>query len=77
MITKEQIIEFAKSQGYDGVKPLGQWRGYDAYEPTFNGSSECSPAMIGPPLLILADRDGVRMSTVDEAFAHIDESADK
>ena len=77
MITKEQIIEFAKAQGYDGIKPLGRWRGYDAYEPTFEGSGECSPTMIGPPLLILVDGNGVRMSTVDEAFAHIDEVANK
>ena len=43
---KVSVLEFAKKQGYDGVKPLGQWRGYDIFEPTFDQSSEEEPAIV-------------------------------
>ena len=73
-MNKEKIIEFAKQNGYDGVFPLGKWKGYDAYEPTFDFSSEKEPALVGPPLMILVKGDEIRMSTVEEAFEQIRES---
>lgn len=69
-----EIIAFAQSNGYDGAIPLGKWRGYDAYEPTFEGADEDSVAHVGPPLMILAKGDEIRMSTVEEAFEQIRES---
>ena len=73
-MSKAQIIEFAKKNGYDGVLPLGKWREYDAYEPTFKGSSAKKPAFVGPPLLILVKGDEIRMSTEEEAFQQMDEA---
>lgn len=73
-MSKEKIIAFAKKQGYDGVSPLGKWRGYDAYEPTFEGTSEDTPAFVGPPLMILVKGKEIRMSTVEEAYAQIDDA---
>ena len=31
-----EIISFAKKHGYDGAEPLGKWKSYDVYEPTFD-----------------------------------------
>lgn len=75
-MSKEKIIAFAKKQGYDGISPLGKWRGYDAYEPTFKGTGE-EPAFVGPPLMILVKGNEIRMSTVEEAYAQIDEAEDE
>lgn len=72
-MSKKEIIEFAKQQGYDDVLPLGKWRDYHAYEPVFNGSEE-DPAIVGPPLIILVRGDEIRMSTEDEAYQQLEES---
>lgn len=71
---KNEIIKFAKSQGYDGVAPLGKWRDYDAYEPVINDTNEENPAIVGPPLIILVRGDEIRMSTEDEAYQQLEES---
>lgn len=73
---KEKVTAFARAQGYDGALPLGTWRGYEVYEPTFAGESEDDFFPIGPPLVILVQGETIRMSTVEEAFQHIDETAD-
>jgi len=65
----EKIKDFAKQQGYDDVLSIGKWKGFDAYEPVFNGEE---PSFIGVPLLILVKGDSIRMSTVDEAFEQLD-----
>lgn len=65
----EKVKDFAKQQGYDDVLPIGKWKGFDAYEPVFNGEE---PSFIGVPLLILVKGDSIRMSTVDEAFEQLD-----
>lgn len=72
MITKEQIIEFAKKEGYDGVLPLGKWKGYDCYEPFFENATEEEPAEVGPPLMIMVKGDEIRMSTEEEAYEQIE-----
>ncbi len=71
---KGKILAFAKENGYDGVLPLGKWREYDTYEPTFKGTSAKKPAFVGPPLIILVKGDEIRMSTEEEAFQQMDES---
>lgn len=76
-MSKQKIIAFAKEQGYDDVSPLGKWREYDAYEPTFKGTDEGTPAFVGPPLMILVKGEEIRMSTVEEAYAQIDEAEDE
>ena len=57
----ETIISFAKQQGYDNAIYLGKWKGYDAYEPVFDGADV---SFVGLPYIILAKGDTVRMSTV-------------
>lgn len=73
-MSKDKVIAFAKKQGYDGAVPLNKWRGYDCYEPTFTESSAENPAIVGPPLIILVKGSEIRMSTVEEAFAQMDET---
>lgn len=63
------VKEFAKEQGYDDALPLGKWRGYDAYEPVFEGGI----AYVGPPLMILVKGETIRMSTPEEGYQQIDE----
>lgn len=70
---KKDIIKFAKEQGYDGVLPLGKWKEYNAYEPTYDGSDE-DMAVVGPPLIILVRGEEIRMSTIDEAYEQMEDS---
>ena len=72
-MTKEKILAYAKQQGYDGIEPLGKWRQYDCYEPTFKNATEQNPAIVGMSLIILVDGTNIRMSTVEEAFQQIRE----
>ncbi len=65
---KKDITQFAKKYGYDKVFYLGKWRGYDVYEPTFEGPG---PYFVGPPLVILVRGQSIRMSTVEEAYEQI------
>lgn len=74
---KKDIIAFAKKNGYDDVLPLGEWRGFDAYEPIIGSATEEDPACVGPPLMILVKGDTIRMSTVEEAYAQIEESEEE
>ena len=73
-MSENEIIAFAKEQGYDSVAPLGKWREYECYEPIFGGATEEEPAIVGPPLIILVKDDEIRMSTEDEAFLQMDET---
>lgn len=67
---QSEIIKFAQSIGYLGVKKIGQWREFDAYEPIF---TEDGVAYVGQPLMILVKGNEIRMSTVEEAFQQIEE----
>lgn len=69
---KKAIIAFARENGYDGIAPLGKWKEYDAYEPTFKGATEEDPTFTGPPLMILVKGDEIRMSTIEEAYEQMD-----
>lgn len=68
-MNNERIIAYAKEQGYETAVYLNQWHGYDVYEPVYD--SKCA-ACIGVPLVILVKNNEIRMSTVDEAFEHLD-----
>ncbi|NLY32120.1 MAG: hypothetical protein GX065_04910 [Firmicutes bacterium] len=65
---RKDIILFAKQQGYDNVLYIGKWRGYDVYEPTFEGTG---PHFVGPPLVILVKGQSIRMSTVEESYEQL------
>lgn len=64
----EEVKAFAKKQGYDDVLYLEKWKGFDVYEPVFDGDE---PSFVGVPLVILVKGDTVRMSTVEEAFEQL------
>lgn len=66
----DEIIKFAKKQGYSSAEHIGTWNGYDVYEPLFNGNG--IPA-VGLPLAILTKGKEIRMSTPDEAMKILDE----
>lgn len=66
-----KIIEFAKDQGYDSASFLQKWKGYEVYEPIFEGEGV---QKVGLPLVILVKKNSIRLSTQDEAFALLDES---
>lgn len=72
-----EVLAFAKAQGYTGALPLGKWRGYEIFEPVFesDGSTAEAPA-IGVPLMIMKKGDEIRMSTVEEAYQQLDELED-
>ena len=67
----EKVIQFAKKQGYETVKKLSPWNGYEVYEPIMN---EKEVSFIGPPLLILVKGETIRMSTEEEAFKQMDDA---
>lgn len=63
-----KVKQFAQEQGYETVKKLKPWNGYERYEPI--ADSACV-SFIGPPLLILVKDDKIRMSTVEEAYQQL------
>lgn len=65
----EKIKEFASEYGYDDVEYLGEWEGYEVYEPFF---SDGEFRAIGLPLKILVKGEVIRITEEDEAFALLD-----
>ena len=65
----DDIVKFAKEQGYDNVKQLADWNGYEVYEPFLNAKAL---SIVGLPLLILVKENIIRMSTCEEAFEQMD-----
>lgn len=65
------VIAFAKKNGYETAKKLNNWNGYECYEPIMDSKKE---AAIGPPLLILVKGEKIRMSTPDEAYQQMDDT---
>ena len=63
-----KIKQFAKDNGYETVKKLKHWNGYEVYEPIMEKGTI---SFIGPPLVILVKGDEIRMSTVDEAYKQL------
>ena len=64
--------EFAVMNGYPQIRNAKNWRGYEVYEPVF-----FEPTYIGLPLIILVKGDSIRLSSVDEAFAYLEEQPDE
>lgn len=69
-MTIEKITAFAKEWGYDDAEYVGQWRGYDTYEPFFHDDEIHH---VGPPLCILVRDEKIRMTTPEESFERLDE----
>lgn len=65
----EKIIEFAKKHGYSGAEYSTDWKGYEVYEPYFDGEET---RYVGLPYIILVKGDKIRLSTPDESFEFID-----
>ena len=69
-MTQERIMAYAKKQGYAGADYLGQWRGYDVFDPYF--SEEDRKGLVeldvGYPLRILVKGNAIRMTTPEESL---------
>lgn len=85
-MTIEEVIAFAKKEGYYSAKHLGQWRDYEIYEPIFSRQSipeeeDFCPyksfSIIGHPLIILVKEGTIRMSSLEEAHQQIREAVKK
>lgn len=61
----EDVIKFAKENGFDKAEYLGEWNGFLVYEPLMK---EEGVFYIGLPLKILQKGKTIRMSTADEAM---------
>lgn len=69
----KEIIKFAKEQGYNGAKYIGEWKEYKVYEPYID---EKNTSYSGLPLVILVNDNGeIRMSTSDEAMATLNDNS--
>ena len=63
----EKVKRYAVEHGYNDVKKIESWKGYDIYEPLLHDD-----AIIGIPLLIMVKGNKIRMSTIKEAFDYMD-----
>lgn len=63
-MTQNDILTFAKENGYDGAVYLKEWNGYQCYEPTINDGI----SYMGLPLIILTKGNTIRLSTPEEAM---------
>jgi hypothetical protein len=71
-MNEEIVHEFAVMNGYPQIRKAKNWRGYEVYEPVF-----FEDVYIGLPLIILVKGDSIRLSSVDEAFAYLEEQPDE
>lgn len=62
------VIEFAKTQGYQTATYLGQWKTYEVYEPIFD---EADVSFVGLPLVILVSGESIRMSAAEESLEQL------
>ena len=66
---KKDVTKFAIENGYKGAKYIGKWKEYKVYEPYMDRNDV---SYTGLPLVILVnDKNEIRMSTSDEAMAII------
>jgi len=65
MTTPQAVVEFAKENGYDNAKYLGEWNTYTVFEPIFNDKED---HFIGYPLSILVKDNNIRFTTEKECF---------
>lgn len=60
----DKIVDFAKKQGFSGVKEIGKYEDYDVYIPTFLDNKN---KKIGFPQYILV-KDDVFLLKIDNTF---------
>ncbi len=63
------IQKFAKENGYDEAKYIGEWKGYKVFNPIIKSDK---PLCIGYPLKILQKGQKLRLSTIGESFELLD-----
>ena len=63
----DKVKQFAIKQGYNEIKKLENWNGYEVYEPIMG-----EDAIIGIPLVIMVKGNNIRMSSIEEAFRYMD-----
>ena len=63
----DKVKQFAIKQGYNDIKKLENWNGYEVYEPIMG-----EDAIIGIPLVIMVKGNNIRMSSIEEAFRYMD-----
>ena len=64
----ESVLEFARKNGYQDVKYIGEWQGYKVYDTIYDDEV----AYIGLPFFILEKDSKLRMTTPDECFDVLD-----
>ena len=69
-MTIQEVISYAKENGYCYAEHIAEWRGFDVYQPRYTGENETWET--GPPYVILVDGDEIRFSTYDETFEFLD-----
>lgn len=65
LATPSEITEFARNNGYDNARFLGEWHTYKVYEPVFNDKNR---HYVGYPLSILKKNQKIRFTTEKECF---------
>ena len=63
----DKVIEYAKSKGYNDIRQLESWKGYEIYEPILLHED----AIIGIPFVIMVKGNNIRMSTINETFEYM------
>lgn len=53
----KRAVQMAKESIYDGARYIGEWNGFDVYEPTF---ADDEPRFIGFPQFIIAKNGKMR-----------------
>lgn len=59
---QQEILKFARKSIFDTVKRLGEWNGYEVWEPGF---SDGEPRYIGFPQFILVKGNSIRWAKDD------------
>lgn len=72
---KPEIVEFAKSKGFEDTQYICDWRGFKCYELILRKGRV---SFTGMPLLALEDSEGnIRMSTAKESFEWLSDMSEE
>ena len=72
-MNQEKVLEYAKSEGYDGAEYLGRYRGFFCYAPFYDLPVGEAVPPTGLPCLILVDQAGnIHLSSPEEAVLYGD-----
>jgi hypothetical protein len=68
-------IQYAKGNGFTGVRKIAPWRGYVCYEALYDnaGDSVNNVPAIGLPQIILERNGKFRMAKPDETMGYMEE----